>query len=487
MAPENNSLPLDSDMVAPTVPPAGSSDVGDRNSTDNVLKKEESWGIQRKKITLTVDVEWLDFEHFKNRYTEKEGLAIIEVLIGNSQIAQEVSRETAKRARGKKDVRLPIPNPELAVDGDWNWMQRVRIQSPQLILLLSRLTGHRDKWLTGKPRTFFAPFRCFYHYLTQLKHCVKLLEAHWPAGEASISATLPNRGSDSDEDEVADTGPIVPELAVSGDLVNSRVTLVHLTRFVGFIETHIVPLWHRAAGTDERKFRFSDVLMAFQCGELLQTPLSNDDEGRSTKMYQTMWRFITAECDTITEERPEDTQKTSNRELDIHAYYVDYDGISYVPVRHVFHIKHFEGEKDITTLKVYPLRFNKDMEGIKNTLHNRGSWFRRAITEKQVSCDGWTLVHGPTGSSPDSQGSLSVEHVEGEVIIDFVEGYKSESSLSSIGPSTWKQLETLIYPLNWGEGEDYTEILHWKPLANNHRLEKFAEIDEKIQRSEYNR
>jgi hypothetical protein len=110
-------------------------------------------------------VEWLDFEHFKNRYSETEGLAIIEVLCGHSQIAHEVVRETTRRARGKKDIRTPTPIPKFDLDGTSYWIQRVRIQSPQLIRLLSRLTGHHDEWPIDEPRTFFAPFRAFYYYL----------------------------------------------------------------------------------------------------------------------------------------------------------------------------------------------------------------------------------------------------------------------------------------------------------------------------------
>ncbi|KAI0906742.1 hypothetical protein F4823DRAFT_58803 [Ustulina deusta] len=508
MALEDSAPPRASNVEAPTALPDGSSVVGDENQADNVLKEEESWEVQRQKIPLRVDVEWLDFEHFKNRYTEKEGMAIIEVLVGHSQIAQEVSREAMRRARGKRDIRTPTPNPKLVVDEDSYWMQRVRIQSPQLVLLLSRLTGHRNKWSTGKSRTFFAPFRCFYHYLQQLKECLKLLEAHWPAGEAPTSATPStssisqteakndpkrdgldgdpgiNRGSDNDDDELADLGPMAPEMAVAGDVIDSHVTLAHLTRFVDFIEKHIVPLWHRAAGTSQRKFRFSDLWMAFQPGELLHSLPPNTEKGRSTKIYQTAWRLLTLVSDPLADDRPDDTQKTTSREFDVYAYYIDYNGISYVPVRHTFTIKHFEGERDITTLDVYPLRFIKDGDRIKDTLREQGTWFRQAITEKHLFCDGWTLTCGPTGNPSESGGSLAVEHIDGDVIIDFVEGYKSEPSLVSFGPSSWNGLGNFS-DSDWPEGDDNLGIMHWKPLANSARLERFVEIREKTQRGEW--
>ncbi|KAI0556213.1 hypothetical protein F4679DRAFT_591076 [Xylaria curta] len=485
MALENNVPPGILDLEAPATLPDDSSFVRDENQADNGLKEEESWEVRRQKIPLRVDVEWLDFEHFKNRYTENEGMAIIEVLVGHSQIAQEISREAVRRARGKKDIRTPSPNPSLVVDGDSYWMQRVRIQSPQLVLLLSRLTGHRNKWSTGKSRTFFAPFRCFYYHLQQLKECLKLLEAHQPASEPSTSSisqtearSNPTRDGldsdpgidrgpddddddDDDDDELNSSGPMAPEMAVSEDIINSHVVLAHLTRFVEFIEKHIVPLWHRAVGTSQRKFRFYDLWMAFRPGELLHSPLPNRKEGRSTQMYQTAWRLFTLVSDPLDDERPDDTQKTPSREFSVHAYYIDYDGISYVPVFHTFNIKRFEGEQDITTLDIYPL----------------------PITEKHLFCDGWTLTCGPNGVTSKSE-SLTVEHIDGDVIIDFVEGFKLEPSLVGLGPSSSNGFRVLG-DFDWPEGDDNLGILHWKPLANGTRLERFVEIREKTQRGEW--
>ncbi|KAJ2978699.1 hypothetical protein NUW58_g7412 [Xylaria curta] len=73
MALENSATPCASDMEAPGALPDGSSVIEDENQADNMLKEEEPWEVQRQKIPLRVDVEWLDFDHFKNRYTEKEG------------------------------------------------------------------------------------------------------------------------------------------------------------------------------------------------------------------------------------------------------------------------------------------------------------------------------------------------------------------------------------------------------------------------------
>jgi hypothetical protein len=71
---------------------------------DAELVEDETQKDQRRKIQWKDEVEWLDFERFKNRHSEEEGLAIIEILGGHPRIAQEVERETARRDHGERDI-----------------------------------------------------------------------------------------------------------------------------------------------------------------------------------------------------------------------------------------------------------------------------------------------------------------------------------------------------------------------------------------------
>ncbi|GAA82235.1 AAA family ATPase [Aspergillus luchuensis IFO 4308] len=76
------------------------------------------------------------------------------------------------------------------------------------------------------------------------------------------------------------------------------------------------------------------------------------------------------------------------------------------------------------------MRFAKGFEGMKKSLQDQGSQFQNVVRERHLYYDGWTLVHGPT-ANPDSEPQIASEHIDGDVIIDFLEGYKAESSLSS--------------------------------------------------------
>ncbi|KAK4154462.1 hypothetical protein C8A00DRAFT_32743 [Chaetomidium leptoderma] len=499
---------------SPKSPPANN-----ENKPDDEPEKEDSWEALRRKIPLRVDVEWLDFEHFKNRYSETEGLAIIEVLCGHPRISQEVSRETMIRARVKRDIRVTTPMPKLSVDGDSSWIQRVRIQSPQLILLLSRLMGHRDKWTTDQPYTFFTPFRAFYLHFPQLKQSLKLLEAKWAAPEAPASSQTEaeserkheqlgdntaidtSSGGDEDEDEDEDEDddaasdpdlrPMPPHMAVSEELIDSPITLAHLRKFVDFVEKHVVSRWQRAAGTTHRKFRLSDLQMAFQPGELLYVSPSSDSpqnsavaQNSSPKMYQSIWRLYAVTFNSIDDEKPDDTHKVSKRNHSVFAYYMDYDGNSYVPVRHDFIIKSYEGERDIASLNIYPLRFVKDAEKTKATFREQGTRFRQVVTQKHLAYDGWTLASGPTGDSEYSPKPLAVEHIDGDVMIDFVDGYKSRF-LADHEPQTQGMPVPFDEDDDWLVGDDSFWIKHWRPVGTSAQLETFADIKERMVRAEW--
>lgn len=137
---------------------------------------------------------------------------------------------------------------------------------------------------------------------------------------------------DVDNDTAADaeSGPVTrwvtPELAISRGIriVDSHTALAHLGKFVDFIERHIVPHWRRAAGTSQRKFRFSDLWTAFQPGELLHVPVSSNSpqnlqvdaaQASGPRMYQTAWRLYSMVCKSFRDGKPDDTHEQAGRDL----------------------------------------------------------------------------------------------------------------------------------------------------------------------------
>ncbi|SPO04761.1 uncharacterized protein DNG_07446 [Cephalotrichum gorgonifer] len=470
--------------------------------------EEDSFEVRRSKLPLKVDVEWLDFEHFKNRYSPEDGLAIMEVLQGHPHLFREVSREMRMRIRQNLNAR-PLTKPIMDANSP-TWMQRIRIQSPQLLSLLSRLTGHEDKWPTNKPRTFFQPFRMFYYMLPQVKECARLLEKTFgdqkgpgnsqdEAGSESKIIPLPPDDADESGDEndgASKTGGVFtqrmkPAHAISTEPVFSATSLSHIRKYIEFVEEHIVPHWEKAMGDTKRKVRYDDLWMSFKEGELLyMPPVLESSRNHATakeagihKMYQRAWRLYGADYETLDDDNPDDIQAIpTEHNLEIEAYYIDYDGSSFVPVRHTFKIERYAGEKDITSLPIYPMRFVKDVEKVKTSFHEQGRRFQEAVKEKHMYYDGWTLTHGPTGLSADPEPT-AVEHIEGEVIIDFVEGFKSEPSLGP-GPGSWDKGLVEYNDSEWSVGDDQMAIRHWETLSDG-ESQIVSEIIEKTQRAEW--
>ncbi|RAH59929.1 AAA family ATPase [Aspergillus piperis CBS 112811] len=123
------------------------------------------------------------------------------------------------------------------------------------------------------------------------------------------------------------------------------------------------------------------------------------------------------------------------------------------------------------------MRFAKDSEAMMKSLRDQGSQFQNFVRERHLYYDGWTLVHGPTGD-PDSEHRIASEHIDGDVIIDFLEGYKAESSLRS--PS-FDGLDSFD-DSDWPVGDDELYIKHW---INGSRSKLLGEITEITQRGEW--
>jgi hypothetical protein len=201
--------------------------------------------------------------------------------------------------------------------------------------------------------------------------------------------------------------------------------------------------------------------MSYQPGELLYVPSPSETTQdqiwpEPLPMSQNIWRLHTISRDQFQEVYNCDMSATTGQELDLWSYYIDFNGVSYEPYTRRFSIKAYEGFRDITTLQIYPLRFHKDAEKLLESRREVGQLFQKALTEQHLYYEGWTLTHEPT-QNPQLQDRGNSEHIEGQVMIDFVEGHKSDSDLASKSDQTltgWSAND-------WPEGEDNVAINHW--------------------------
>ncbi|KLU92194.1 hypothetical protein MAPG_11140 [Magnaporthiopsis poae ATCC 64411] len=441
----------------------------DARRLNTIRIAEAAWHEERRK-NLVADWKFLDSKHFKHQYGPGEGLEIIEILNGQGRSSRGKSTRSNRRRKQKQKSR--------SKDIETEYIRRIRIQSPALILLLSHLSGNGDAWNTNQPRVFLRPFRTQFYYHPRMKEILAILEKRFGDSQTATAATdpkgaaaenieeTPDHESDSESDSFSlgseESEEIDLDDVVSGDIANTATALQHVRKYVEFVEKHILPMWDRARGTTKRKVAFGDLWMSFRVGEILYRPATADSpKGRDksshpvNKAHQSAWRCYSIKMITLSDDKSNDDELSGSewnynvvqkfRMLCLYCYYIDYDGVSYLPVQVSFVIKEYEGEKEITKLHIYPLRFTKDPKKLMETFRKQGEHFHFVKTEKCLFYDGWTLTKGPNWSPSNKE--LASEHIDSNIIVDFLEGYKAELSLGqpSFGLETldgdWRAIE----------------------------------------------
>lgn len=426
---------------------------------EKAAKEREEWEENRRKLPRKAAVKWSDYEHFKNRYSPDEGLEIIEVLYGHpdlgGEIAQEKTRRNSKRAIASRK----------AMSADNRWIQRVRIESPVIIPLLAHLTscdGVSDDWPVDRPRVFFRPFQTLYHTFPVMKKCLEALEN--PGNKESDPSVALNT---TDHTNIIDSFPGTSVEAVVEGL-DRTIALPQLRVYVKFVQDEIIKMWDDAAGTKHQRAKWCDLPMFFRPGELLfsthgssaTTPTSKSAAQSKTtekRASQNIFKFTSASASIMDDFEPSDW-RNARRNLTIRAYYVDFDGDRYGPSEALMNIKEYSGEKDIRSLYVYPLRYEKDAERdrIKKELLERGKQFLRVVRERHCHYDGWSLLFHKFGHDLMTNSHRNAEYIDGEIMIDFKEGGRAN-------PFMIGEVDR-IYDLNaflWDDDTDPIEIKFW--------------------------
>ncbi|KAI5863768.1 putative AAA family ATPase [Durotheca rogersii] len=413
----------------------------------------------------------VNFEGFKNRFSEDEDEYALDVLVAGNDLMDEIRREqqTRRNYQNRLDRRLEqkknksrnvssktsqSPIPKAATQPrEGGWIQRVRIQSQAILHHLSKVTG--ESWDTENPRTFNRPFSVFIYFQDKMKEALADLESRWAEEEQRRQAVGAEKKPDAKADDSNDKANHDKEAndlddEESTDAVGESVEALRDIRcYVRFVEEEIMPFAKQFEGTGRSKVRFDDLWFLFKVGDLVCAPgamVSAVPGSKSSAMYQPLWRVYTLNRPTDpfqyparepdSKPRPPEPDDADDEDKDggvkgqfkVWAYYIDHDGTSYGAVKHSFVIPRYPGEREIAELPCYPLRYLDDWETHFEELKALGKKFESYMTNTHLSYNGWTLISTPDGepmtvNSGSFQRKLHSEYIDSHVVVDFAEAF----------------------------------------------------------------
>jgi hypothetical protein len=373
---------------------------------------------------------WSDFQ---NKQETNEGECVIEILVGEPDYwpSTKASNKAGKKSVKERFFKTEAPNhvahaPAPRVNGILPVPERIRINSPLILSTLASIDNTID--LMG-PVVMLRPFKFLLYHDNQIKEAVHGLQDRL---EDLVHTT------DEDTTRLPSRTATIPaemeEFSMSrNDSEDLKATIEHMRCLCDFIDKYLLPINDRLDKSTGGRISFSNLWYLFRTGEDIFMPL------RSLRKKSVSVEAITAAPETFQSRynmiwrvigtgggRPNiATAKNRNASLRpnpfvVNCYYIDFDGKYFCPIIHTFSIMPFKGEKDITALDFYPIRFMEtDLKAMRENL-NRGTTTFASITRSftHFYYSGPTLTVQPCGCELGKE-PVHQENVESEVIVDF--------------------------------------------------------------------
>jgi hypothetical protein len=226
--------------------------------------------------------------------------------------------------------------------------------------------------------------------------------------ESSDDGDGSNNGSESDEEE--------EEEEDLDDITQSKTALDHLKCLLDFIDQYISAKRNHLNSPKCTKVFFSDLWHLFRPGvEVIS------DDGRQ------VYRVVNVASAHHRVVPYWDAWNVNYIKKKVHfsttCLYIDFDGKSLGPVSKTFDFKRFEGEMDVTSLPVYPLRFHPFRRpGSSETLCEKPSLFSLEEQHRQRLINRGAKFLDVVGIKPMYYAGPTLgirDDVESQVVIDF--------------------------------------------------------------------
>ncbi|KAL9118676.1 MAG: hypothetical protein Q9187_004778 [Circinaria calcarea] len=384
----------------------------------------------------------VNWHNFKNDVDEPERVFAIDVLVEAPKYYYERTKEERKKKEPLSDGEIQTEYMKLtgmpfkdATEAPKEIPERIRINSDPIISVLSELLSENLELI---PIVVLRPYKIFVYYENEIRDTLRKLEAKW--ADADNIPPSDNKTNDNTKSP----RKINPNPS-HAELIDSVEALEDLRCLVQFIDLELRPVVDSYKGASRQKVRFWELWYLFMPGKEVFAPLGSQDLGprdpevnalvdneqpmpkKSLERYQTVWRVVNTtggRANLSPDVKGDDVispRKVQANPFFLLCYYVDFNGERFQPVTYIFSIKPFEGEKDITSLEIYPLLYAENATEIRDQLRDRGERFREFTTFKHKYYTGPTYIHHPCGRPFQSDDLGRPENVDSQVIVDFSE------------------------------------------------------------------
>ncbi|KAK8062250.1 hypothetical protein PG997_014347 [Apiospora hydei] len=422
--------------------------------------------------------------------TEENESYVIDVLEGEPIIDHDVS--SSKYAHRIRRLQTPRPSDlgSAVAPGQGPLPERVRIHSNVLRAVLAGMLSTKPSSI-GISKSFVVvrPFKSLFHCYDDMKSLITKLEeklsrkqepvaltneaaelednTHVEKHEEQATQVEGQSGGDSHPDEQDDyslyeessDGDISDGGSSSGsssdsedetekaydpnDPSKAKRALQHLKTLREFMDSQITAKMEYLQTAECRKVFFADLWYLFRPG---QEVIGRDGKQAYRVVHVSSLRHRKAQpWDAWRWYNPQETEKKRKSPFSITCVHIDFDGSSIGPVSKTFDFKQFDGQMEITSLPVYPIRLHplkkaevsdKDWSELESLapekryrqhLVNRGARFLTVLGIKPM------YYAGPTLGVRDD--------IESQVVIDFETAFAVEDGKEK----QWKpSLEMLL-------------------------------------------
>lgn len=250
--------------------------------------------------------------------------------------------------------------------------------------------------------------------------------------ESSEKGDAPADETISGTEAKGETGTPKQEDEEETPILDSFEAYTDFKCLVNFIDEDIVPVMEAYRNKTVTTVRFHDLWHLFKPGDhvlVKDTQVAGNGFFRAAKFPQSVEKNQVYRVFHVTGGRPylRESRYDNNfsspkvsSSFTIGAYRIGFDGTTFGTVHKLFHIPPFRGEKEITSLGVFPLRFDPNSETIEAELSASGKKFLELTTPRHLMYRGMTATTKHDGDlCPET--ARAMEEINGQVIVDFKE------------------------------------------------------------------